>query len=186
MRRKAGLFVICALLLPLAATANAWGQGATIRVSDQTPAPGQVVQLTGTGFSNVVPVSIRFDSRTGTERASGTATSAGVLQPNPIQLVIPANLSPGWHLILATQTLETNNAGRPAAFTPGRTRINVGGVSAGTSAPPVNGSPPDGRGGLPDSPLGLLALGAAFLLLATGATLTARKIRALNRPQLGR
>ena len=181
MRRKFGLFLACGLLLPLVVTASASGQGATLRISDTTPSPGDQVTLTGTGFSNASPVSIRFDSRYGAERASGTATSAGVLQPNPLPLTIPANLSPGWHLIFATQTVEAT--GRARGFTPGRVRINVGAPSSGGSAAPAPGG---GRGGLPGSPLGLLAVGSALILLATGATLTARKLRAQNRPQLGR
>ena len=178
MRRKVGLFLLCGLVLPLVVAGSAFAQGATLRIDDQTPAPGQEVRLTGTGFSSASPVNIRFDSRSGAVRASGTALANGVLQPNPLPLVIPASLSPGWHLIFGTQTVETT--GRPRAFTPGRVRINVGASAAGASAAPT----PGGRGGLPGSPLGLLAVGSALILLATGATLTARRLRAHNRPQL--
>lgn len=179
MRRKFGLFVVCGLVLPLVVAATASGQGATLRIDDQTPAPGQQVAITGSGFSSSAgPVSLRLDRRSGPILPGGSATASiqGLISVNT---TIPANLSPGWHLIIGTQTIEAN--GRAAAFTPGRVRINVAGAGAGGRAAP----PPPGGGGLPGSPLGLLALGGAFVLLATGATLTARRLRTHNRPQLG-
>ena len=178
MRRKFGLFVVCGFVLPLVVAATASGQGATLRIDDQTPAPGQQVTITGSGFSaGAGAVSLRLDSRTGPLLPGGSATASiqGLISVNT---TIPASLSPGWHLIIGTQVIEAN--GRQAAFTPGRVRINVGGAGAGGRA-----APPPGGGGVPDSPWGLLALGAAFLLLATGATLTVRRIRTHNRPQLG-
>lgn len=178
MRRKLGLFLVCGCALPLVAASTAMGQGATLRINDQTPAPGQQVTITGSGFSaSAGAVSLRLDSRTGPllPGGSATATIQGLISVNT---TIPASLSPGWHLIIGTQVIEAN--GRQAAFTPGRVRINVGGAGAGGSA-----APPPGGGGLPGSPLALLALGAAFVLLASGATLTARRLRTDNRPQLG-
>jgi hypothetical protein len=177
----AGLFFVCGLLLPLVAAGTASGQGATLRIDDQTPAPGQQVTITGSGFSaSSGAVSLRMDSRTGAllPGGSATATIQGLISVNT---TIPAGTSPGWHLIVGTQVVEGN--GRQAAFTPGRVRINVGGTGAGGRAAPP---PPPGGSGLPGSPLGLLALAAALTLLATGATLTARRIRMHNRPQLGK
>jgi hypothetical protein len=175
----AGLVFVCALVAPLLVAGPASGQGATLRIDDQTPAPGQQVTITGSGFSaSSGAVSLRMDSRTGPllPGGSATATIQGLISVNT---TIPAGTSPGWHLIIGTQIVEGN--GRQAAFTPGRVRINVGGAGAGGRAAP----PPPGGGGLPGSPLGLLALAAAFILLATGATLTGRRIRTHNRPQLG-
>lgn len=176
MRRKVGLFLVCGLLLPLVAAGSAYAQGATLRIDDQTPNPGQQVRITGSNFSAASgAVSLRLDRRSGPLLPGGSATASnqGLIAVNT---TIPASVSPGWHLILGTQIVEAN--GRQAPFTPGRVRINVGGAGpGGASAPPP-------RGGLPRSPLGLLALGAAVTLLATGVTLAARRIRTHNRPQL--
>ncbi len=178
MRRKVGLFLVCAFALPLVVAATASAQGATLQVSDQQPAPGQQVLVTGNGFSSGAgrtPVSIRLSSRTGRELASATPTAGGLISTN---VLIPPNLQPGWYLLVGTQEIEANR--RAAPFTPGRTRIRVRAASAGAVAPP-----PGGRGGLPGSPLGLLAMGSALVALATGATLTARRLRTADRPQLG-
>ena len=177
MRRKAGLFLACGLLLSLVMAASASGQGNTLQVDDPTPRPGQDIKITGFGFagtSGVNPINIRFSTRDNEPVASPGLNSLGQIETT---ITVPPTFKPGWYLILATQTVTAN--GRQRAFTPARTRIKVEGT-------PISGAVPRGGGGdpLPGSPLGILALSAALLALAAGATLTVRRIRTLNRPQL--
>src|SRR5687767_11077082 len=108
MRRMAELGFVCALVAPLLVASTASGQGATLRIDDQTPAPGQQVTITGSGFSaSSGAVSLRMDSRTGPllPGGSATATIQGLISVNT---TIPAGLSPGWHLIVGTQVVEAN------------------------------------------------------------------------------
>ena len=177
MRRKVGLFFLCGVVLPLVFAATASAQGATLVVDDTTPVPDSTIRVTGRSFSGSSangPVNIRLDSRSGEPLASATPDS-GVFFNQDVRL--PADVSQGWHLLIATQT--TNASGRQVAFTPGRARLNVGASSAsGVGAP--------GGGGLPGPPLALLAAGSALILLAGAATLTARRrLRTPHRPQLG-
>ncbi len=176
MGRKLGLFFICGLLLPLAATTSAFGQGSTLQVNVKEPVRGQAITVTGTSFTGAAgnsPVNIRLNTRSGRVLATPTPDSAGRINAT---FPVPNDLAPGWYLLVATQTTTANN--RHLGFTPGRTRIFVRAASAGAAAP-------GGRGGLPDSPLGLVALGSALALLTAGATLTARRLRTSDRPQLG-
>jgi hypothetical protein len=176
MRRKLGLFLVCGLVLPLVVAASASAQGSTLLVSDSTPTPGQAITVTGRGYSapaGTSSISLRFNRRNATPFASPVPDTLG-----RISATFPAPSTPGWYLILATQTTTANN--RQRSFSPGRTRIKVSTTGTAATVPTGGG----GRGVLPDSPLGLLAVGSALLLLAAGTTLTVRRIRTLNRPQL--
>ena len=184
MRRKVGLFFVGGLLLPLLVSASASAQGSTMRVTPKNAGPGQVVNVrsfngsfvSATGTSAVL---IRLDTRWGRVLRSTTADTRGNINVDiPIPDPLPADLQPGWHLLIASQTIEAN--GRQRSFTPARTRVRITATPSGASS-----AAPGGRGGLPDSPVGLLALGSAFALLGTGAALTARRLRTLNRPPLG-
>ena len=177
MRRKAGLFLGFTLLLSVALTSSAFGQGNTLLVDDQTPAPGQEITVTGSGFTAAAglnPINIRLDTRDGTSLASPTPNSLGQISQ---AVALPPTLKPGWHLIIATQTVVAN--GRQRSFTPARTRIKVEGAAVGAATPTGGGGSP-----LPDSPLGFLALASALLALAAGAAFGARRIRTMNRPRL--
>lgn len=178
MGRKIGLFSVCGLLLPLAFAASASAQGTNLIVTPKTARPGDTVNVrtfsgsftNAAGSSGVV---IHDGTRTGRVLRNTTADARGNIN---VDFPLPADLQLGWHLLVATQTIDAND--RQRSFTPGRTRLRVVATLGGAAAP-------GGRGGLPDSPLGLLALGSALILLATGATLTARRLRTLNRPSLG-
>ena len=176
MGRKVGLFLACGLVLPLVVAATASAQ---MLVTPKSARPGDVVNVrnfngsftSGAGTSGVV---IRLNTRTGRVLRTTTPDARGNIN---VDIPLPGDLPLGWHLLIGTQTSEAN--GRQRAFTPLRTRVRV--VAAGQAG----SSAPGGRGGLPDSPLGLLAIGSALAILATGAALTARKLRTLNRPPLG-
>ena len=175
MRRKLGPYFVCCLLSSLVVTSSAFGQGSVLQVNVKEPVRGQAITVTGTSFSGAAghsPINIRLNTRSGRVLATPTPDSAGRITAT---FPVPNDLAPGWYLLIATQTTTANN--RHRAFTPGRTRIRVRASAAGATAP-------GGRGGLPDSPPGLVALAAALVLLTAGATLTARRLRMSNRPQL--
>ncbi len=171
MRRKVGLFFMCGVVLPLAFATTASAQ---VDVSPKDPKPGDTVKVSSFGgFSGTGgTVFIRLSTRDGRLLKATAPDPRGSIDT---EFVMP-DVPPGWHLLVLTQPVEAN--GRQRGFTPLRARINVQSASAGAAAP-------GGRGGLPGLPPGLVAVGSALLLLATGATLTARRLRTLNRPQLG-
>ena len=190
MRRKVGLFFMCGVVLPLAFATTASAQ---VDVSPKDPKPGDTVTVksfggfSGSGGTVFVRLSARSARGTNPDpdcqdgAVPGcflTATSPDVRGSINTDFVVPADVEPGWHLLVLTQAGAGN--GRDRGFTPLRARIQVQSASAGAGA-----LVPGGRGGSPGSPLGLLAIGSAVLLLATGATVTARRLRTLNRPQLG-
>ena len=181
MRRKVGLFFVCGLVLPLVVAATASAQGSNIIVTPKTARAGDTVNLrtfngsytNAAGSSGVV---IRDGTRWGRILRNTTADARNNIN---VDVPLPADMQPGWHLLLAIQTIDVN--GRQRGFLPGRTRLLVTAAPAGSAAP----GNPGGRGGLPDSPLVLLAIGSALILLATGGVLTTRRFRTLNRPPLG-
>jgi len=169
------LVFLCALVLPLAVAATASAQ---MRVTPKTPARGAVVNVRSFNgsFSTAAgrsAVSIRDGTRNGRVLRSTSPDARGNIN---VDFPLPADLQSGWHLLVATQTVDAT--GRQVGFTPIRTRMRIAGASAGSAAP-------GGRGGSPGSPLGLWAIGSVVILLATGAALTARRLRTLNRPPLG-
>ena len=177
MRRRFGLVLLAGFVVPLAFAANASAQGANIAVSPATASPGQVVTVTGSGFSQtgggLSDASIRLSTRNGQELASEPVDTAGRVSAD---FPVP-NLAPGWYLIIATQIVEAS--GRQKSFTPGRTRLRVVAAAkagAGAAAP----SSGDGGGTGPGAPL---AFAGALILLAAGGLLAARRIH--NRQPLG-
>lgn len=175
MRPRVGLFVACALLLPLVVSASASAQGSVLQASDQVVTPGQVITVTGNSFTSAPgysPPRIRLNSRNG--RVLKTANPPDSLGVITEEFPIPLDLRPGWYLLVATQTVDAN--GRHKSFSPGRTRIRVQAAAAGAAA-----GGPGGGGGWPGSPLAIVAL----LTVAAVTTLFVRRLRTANRPQLG-
>jgi len=192
MKRKVGLGLVFGAALPLGIASVAWACGvlATLSVDTKVAAPGQTITLTGknygTAASGASPISIRLKSRNGTvltqiPAPTGTAISA--------TFAVPANTSPGWYVLLATQNTAS---GVPKTGTPGRTTVRVQGAaqstvagapwgSANTSGPTAQA--PQANGG---SLLALLFAGALSLsMLAGGWTLLSRRGRTSNQPQFG-
>ena len=176
MRRNVGLVFLGAVVLPMVAAASASAQGSVLILDDYTPQPTQAVNAKA-AFSATAPssnVQIRLNGRSG-RLLHTTPVSSGRIDAT---FAIPGDVAPGTYLLVATQFNTANQ--RPASFSPARARIRVGASSAGTAAPPGGG-----RGILPDSPVGLVALGSVLLALAAGMTFAARRIRTQTRPQLG-
>lgn len=187
MKRRVGMFLIFAAILPLAVTSVAWACGvlATASSDKKVAAPGETITITGRNYAapdpdrNPTPsaITIRLNSRTGPVLTT-FAPASSFTKP----VVLPSNLSPGWYVIVVTQ-LNTNLT--PKAGTPGRTTVRVQGTAASTvagspwgkSAPPVQplAQAPDAG----SSPLlaMLLAIALSLTMLVGGWTLVARKGR---------
>ena len=166
MRRRAGLFLLCGLVLPLVVVANASAQGAVVRVSKQVVTVGETITIEGVSFSAAA-----VDIRIGPTRDSPIVRETN--GPSfSVELTIP-QLAPGWHLIQATQVTA---AGRARGFTPGRARIRVVPAAAAAGLPPSGVS----TGAGPPTPLVVAIIG--LVLLAGTSTLAVRRLRTLNRP----
>lgn len=177
MRRRFGLVLLAGLIVPLACAANASAQGASLAVSPAVASPGQVVTVTGSGYSQtgggLSDAAIHLSTRNGQVLAEEPVDQANRFST---QFPVP-NLAPGWYLLIGTQIVEAN--GRQKSFTPGRTRLRVvaaAKVGAGAAAP-------SGGDGGPSGPGMPLAIGSALILLAAGGLLAARRIH--NRQPLG-
>jgi hypothetical protein len=179
MRRKAGLFVLVGLLLPLAMAAEASAQGAVLILTPSTATAGQEISVSGTGFTGtgglVGGVNIRLSTRTSPSLNNSSVTGQGTFGPLPV--VLPANIAPGEYLLLGTQTTAR---GRFVFGSPGRAKLRIVAASSAAGAP--GGRTPG------DTPPGVI-VGTIFALLAlTGGTvLCARRLRAhRTQPQLSR
>jgi hypothetical protein len=177
MKRRFGLYLALGTALVLGTASSAHAQGTVIEAAPQTISAGQVMTVTGGGFTTAVganPVQIRLSTRDGRVLLDGPdVTSRGQL--DNASFPFPNDIPPGTYLLLATQTYST---GLQVAFTPGRTRIRV--VAAG-----ANAGVPTGGNGSPLGPLPLGAVIAAIVLLGAGSALTVRRLRVHTRPGLG-
>lgn len=176
MRRRVGLFLSCALGLPLVIVANASAQGAILELNPPSAAPGDVVNVTGAGYSQVSPnvngVDIRLSTRDADPLRSGVLPDSN----NRIstEFVVPQGLAAGEYLVIATQLSVRD---RQVFGGPGRAKLRV------TAARAAAASAPPGRAG----PDGTVALGTALpaLILLAGGALAARRLRGPDRPLAG-
>lgn len=200
MRRRLGLFLIIGAAVSLIAVSTAWACGVLATLTaPSTAAPGSTVNVTGRNYSSSASfgaVQIRLNSRTATPIGSATVGADTKINTN---VTLPAGLSPGWYVVLGTQTNTTT--GVPKSGTPGRTSIRVQGAAAasrrhgGAAVTPWSSTtPPGGSGGLAVKAVGgsggsafvptLLGIFLSLGLLGGGVTLVARS-RTANRPGLG-
>ncbi len=190
MKRKVGMFLIFAAVLPLAATSIAWACGvlATTSADKKVVAPGETMTVSGRNYSTTAGVSditIRLNSRTGPVLGTVAPTSSAFSKP----VAVPTTLSPGWYLVVVTQF---NANGTPKTGTPGRTTIRVQGSAAASvagspwakSTPPAQplAQAPD-AGSTPLLPI-LFAIALSLSMLFGGWTLVSRKGRLSTRTPL--
>ncbi len=203
MKRRLGFFLIIGAAVSLIAVSTAWACGVLATLTaPATAAPGSTINVTGRNYSpsaSFGAVQVRINSRTAAPIGSATAGADTKINTN---VALPAGLSPGWYVVLATQANTTT--GVPKSGTPGRTSIRIQGAAAaaarhhsGAAVTPWSSTKPPGGSG------GALAVhtaagssgGSAFLptllgvflslgLLGAGLTLVARS-RTTNRPGLG-
>lgn len=184
MKRRFGMVLIFGAALPLAAASVAWACGvlATVTLDKKVAAPGQAVSATGKNYSDTAgPVSIRVDKRDGDVLATAASTGRTIAT----SFIVPANMKPGWYVILTTQY---NADGTPKSGTPGRTTLRVQGNAAqGAAVAPWTGAGPSG----PSVPGGgglltmLLATALSLTMVAGGWALVGRKGRTAAHAPLG-
>ena len=193
MRRKVGIFLVFGAVAPLAVVSVAWACGvlAVLSVNTKVAAPGETVTATGKNWSTAAgasPVTIHLKNRDGQVLATTAATTGGRISTD---FTVPASLSPGWYVLVATQF---NANGTPKSGTPGRTTLRVQG-RPGSSAQVAGapwGSKPEGpsasaaSGGASQSLLAILLGGSLSLaMLAGGWKLLSRKGRSVAQPHFG-
>lgn len=175
MRRRFGLSLIFAAVLPLAAASAAWACGilATLKLDHTSASPGQAITATGVNYNTSAgasPVTLHLNSRHGA--VLGTAVpNAG--RQIATSFPVPAGLKPGWYVVLATQFTAS---GTPVAGTPGRTTLHVVGTTshrrAVVAAPWRSAEPPRALG----SPAGTTASassgGTSMLVLLAAVALS--------------
>lgn len=170
MRRRIGLFVVVGLMAPLAMAAQASAQGATLQVNVPSARPGQVITVTGTGYAgsnNHIEgdVNLRLSTRESEPLATTNVTGQGTISAT---FPIPGSLTPGEHLLIATQVSKT---GRHLFGVPGRTKLRV--AAAGAVGPPRGGPP----GEIP--PAALVGTILALLALTGAVVFRVRRLRTL-------
>jgi hypothetical protein len=190
MRRKVGLILVFGAALPLAAASVAWACGvlATLTLDTKVASPGQAVSLTGKNYARTdqgaSPVTVRLKSRTGTVLTTVNTTTGKIADT----FTVPASLSPGWYVVVATQNAAN---GTPKSGTPGRTTLRVQGAQQSATTPvaaPWGSSNPPGPAAQAASAGGggsllaiLFAAALSLSMLAGGWKLLSRKGRV--RPQ---
>ncbi len=193
MRRKLGLIFVFGAALPLAVASVAWACGvlATLTLDTKVAAPGQTITATGKNWSTAAgasAVSIRLKTRDGQVLETTGAQTGGRISQT---FVLPASLSPGWYVVLATQT---NANGTPKSGTPGRTTLRVQGSASSSQVvgAPWGSSTPSGpaasaapaTGGSGNVLAIMLAATLSLGMLASGWKLLSRRSRPAGAAQL--
>jgi len=163
-------------------------------VNTKVASPGQTVTVTGKNWGTAAgqtPVTIRLRSRTGQVLTTTAAQPGGGISET---FALPASLSPGWYVILATQF---NANGTPKTGTPGRTTIRIQGAAsskdAAVAAAPWGSSTPSGPAASAASTGGsgsllaiMLAATLSLTMLVGGWKLLSRsRSRSVAAPQFG-
>jgi len=197
MKRRIGLSLVFAAIVPLAVASVAWACAnlATVKLSQSVVAPGSSVAVTGKGYSghgstsNVgdTVVTLTLAGRKGTRLGTAVVDAGGRIDDT---ILLPRNISPGWYTVMATQ-FDAN--GTPKPGTPGRARLRVQGSSAAAAAP-IGWSTPAAPAGFSVAPAAhdggglssqtLLLVGLSLTLLAGGVLLAGRGNRAPGRQTL--
>jgi hypothetical protein len=199
MRRKLGISLMLGALVPLALVSTAWACGvlATLSLGPSAASHNQTVTVSGRNYSTsagVSPVVLHLGSRSGKALATTTPDAKGFINTS---FSVPANLSPGYYVIVATQYVAS---GAPKTGTPGRTVLHVTGGAAHSSrnalvvspwssakpmGPAAGAAPVGGASGSP-ALLPMLLAGALSLVLFTGGSMLAvRRNRTATRLSLG-
>jgi hypothetical protein len=167
--------IFAALAIPLAAAsiALACGVYTPLRVDPPRGAPGTTLSGVGKNYSTAPgtsPVQIRIDSIRGPVLWSGRPDAERTIRP---EFEIP-RVSPGYHVLLATQTLPDGNR---VAGTPGRDVVKVLGSSRNEAVPAAPGakSDPSGGGGLQAPSPALMGSALLALGLAGGGVFLLRR-----------
>ncbi len=171
-RLALGLVGAAMVILP-AAWASACVAVVSLTNSPGNVQPGGTLSTTGREFAQDVPVTIHLDSPTGPVLATAPPPESTMDSSFTIDVPIPANITPGQHVLVAKQDHHDMNTGQPA-----RTVFFVG------AAPPTTAAPAPRPLGLaaasgPSAPslilIGLGVMVAGLLLAGLWALANARR-----------
>ncbi|GAC1374972.1 MAG: hypothetical protein NVSMB4_02850 [Acidimicrobiales bacterium] len=140
----------------------------SLTTSSPTVDPGATVTVFGKEFAAKVPVLIHLDSITGPVLATvPPPTPSTMTSQFKIDVTIPADVSRGQHLLIATQDEHDMNGGNPA-----RALIGVGVAAPGARPEPLRPVALVSDAGPSTSSLVLIGLGVAGVsLLLSGSVL---------------
>ena len=170
MRRRVGLASVVGLVGPLVLAATAYGQGATLVVTPSTAKVGDVITVTGSGYTQsnnhiASGLDLRLNTRDAEPLGNTNVSSQGTIT---IALPVPPGTPLGEHLLIGTQRTVR---GRDVFGAPGRAKLRIVAASSSAAAAPGGGLPPAG------------IVGAVLALIAAGATaLGIRRLRMPARP----
>ena len=135
-----------------------------LRLSRATVAGGETVEVAGDGFATGSTVDIALAGR---RLGTATAASTGSIST---AVVVPADLAPGRHQMTAT---GPSALGGTQVLSASLTVTAAGGRPLGSAQPagPAGSLPRTGS----SSPVPLLLVGGALVLLGSGAVVTARR-----------
>ena len=166
MRRRVGLFLLAGLLAPLAMAAEASAQGAALSVSPASAAPGQLVTVTGTGYTqSSINIEGGIDIRLSTRESTPLATTSVSGNSGFVASFPAPSVAPGEYLLIGT---EVSVPGRHVFGAPGRAKLRITAAKGAAAATPGGGAPP---------PALLAGTALALLALAAGMTLSVRRLR---------
>jgi hypothetical protein len=131
----------------------------------KTAEPGGTLTVRLREYAARVPVEIRLDSPTGRLLATAPGPDGTMTSNFTVDVPVPADITPGEHLLFASQDHHDMNSGAPA-----RTVFYVGMAPPPTAAPDVRPIGMDSASGPSIGSLILIGLGvAAAGLLVAGA-----------------
>ena len=115
---------------------------ATLSISTSAVDAGGSLTITGSSFSMTnddfaevaTPVEIRWDKLDGPVLATTTADNGGFISAS---VTVPADATPGEHILVAVQNVQTDDGVKPAYGTPARASLTVG-PPAVAAEPPAN------------------------------------------------
>lgn len=128
-------FGAAVLVIALAAAGWACTNLATMNLSESAVEAGGTVKVTGSSFSmtgdnfakeGVTPVEIRWDKLDGPVLATTTADPGGFISAS---VTVPGDATPGNHVLVAVQNVQTDDGLEPAYGTPARAPLTVGSVA---------------------------------------------------------
>jgi hypothetical protein len=155
-----GMVVAAASLVP---AAIAWACVAVVALtaSPQSVQPGGSVAVTGRDFAPGAPIEIHLDSPTGRLLATQPAHKNSVMMNSwTLNVPIPADVSKGQHVLVATEDYHNMNGGVPA-----RATIFVGESVAAPAPSPARPAGVPVSSGPSAASLILIGLGAAAVAL---------------------
>lgn len=168
MRAPGGRSIVAAVaaatvLLPVALAFACVGLASLVVEGSSEVEPGGTVTVTGRSFARGVPVDIRLDSLTAPVLVTVEGPGSTMNSIFTVDVPIPADISDGLHILLASQDHHDMNVGQPA-----RAAIYV---NAAPPPPPAPEQRPEGL--VASTGPGALVLGLLFAGVAAAGLLVA-------------